>query len=539
VVLPGRVVVLGLDGATWDLLDVLVHAGKMPNLGALVKRGARGRMRSVSPPVTAPAWISMATGVNPGRHGCFDFNRPQGSLGTLRPLQTWDIAEKTFYEILEERGRRSILVNLPGTFPPLTRQITLTSLLTQGDDAVFPRDLKGRHPALAGYRIFPDTTLRLRGDAGAYLRDIRAVEAGRAAAVKALWDEPWDVFFAVVSGTDWVSHEAFGALLRGEWDLAREGAGVFEDADALLGWIAQRLGPEDHLLLVSDHGFREAKGVLFINEWLIRKGFARPDFARPAFPASHRMEEQAQREALRGASRIPRSILGTAFHYLPARLAAKALRRLGVRWPFSLAVDAARSRAWVLTAESSGVTVNEAGRWQDGTVKGGDVPALVSGLLERLGGLKDPDGAPVFESARDRAEVYRGICTGNAPHVVLEPGPWGIAAAVRSLPGAPFVRRSVGIHSPEGIFAGFGPAFAEGAEVGGMTVLDVAPLLFLLAGEAIPSGLDGGLHGSLFKRGFLDRSPAEYRDVSPPVREEGTLEGEEVQARLRGLGYMG
>lgn len=537
--MTGRVVVLGFDGATWDLLDLLIQAGKMPNLASIAKRGIRGGLRSVSPPVTAPAWISMATGVNPGRHGCFDFNRPEGSLGSLRPLQTWDIAEKTFYEVLEERGLRTILVNLPGTFPPLTRQVTLTSLLTRGDQAVFPPELRERHPELGAYRIFPDASLRARGESSAYLQDIRAVELARASCIRALWDEPWDTFFAVVSGTDWVSHEAFPALVRGEWDRAPEAVSVFEDADRLLGWIAERLKPEDHLLLVSDHGFRRAHGVLFLNEWLIRKRYALPDFSRPGFPPSHQMEEKAQREALKGSAKLPAALLGASFGFFPARMAAKALRRLGVPWPYSLSVNAGASRAWSLTAEASGITVNEAGRWSDGTVPRTDVLPLVGTLRRQLESLKGPGGEPAFDAVWGREEIYTGIITGEAPHIVLQPGAWGIAAAVRTLPGKPFVLHPMGIHAPAGIFAGFGPAFPSGAESPELSVMDIAPLIFHLNGESIPSDLDGKLLPGLFRKGFLeDRKPV-YKEVAAPHRVKGTMDAEEIQSRLRGLGYMG
>ena len=186
--MTGRVIVLGWDGATWTLLDRLMADGKLPNLKALCERSAHSTMVSAHPPVTAPAWVSMATGVNPGRHGCFDFNKSDGTLGKLRPLQAWDIAEKTFYEVLEERGRRVVLINLPVTYPPLTSHITLTSLLTQGDNAVFPEQLKEKHPALKAYRCFPDTVLRAKGDIAGYLRDIRALEAARFECLKALWD---------------------------------------------------------------------------------------------------------------------------------------------------------------------------------------------------------------------------------------------------------------------------------------------------------------------------------------------------------------
>ena len=264
-----RVAVVGFDGATWTLLDRLAAEGRMPNLASLMRRSVHGAMASAHPPVTAPAWVSLATGVNPGRHGCFDFNRPDGGLASIRPLQAWDIGEKTFYEVLEERGRRAVLVNLPVTYPPLSGHPTLTSLLTQGDNAVFPESLRERFPLLGGYRTFPDARLRARGDVAAYLRDIRDVEVARFDAVRSLWDEPWDVFFVVFSGTDWVSHEAFPDLSRGRYDRFPEALGMFEDADRYLGWVAERLGADDHLLLVSDHGFTTAKGIFYLNEWLM------------------------------------------------------------------------------------------------------------------------------------------------------------------------------------------------------------------------------------------------------------------------------
>src|SRR5512135_1292449 len=177
--MTGRVIVIGWDGATWSLLDRLVADGKLPNLQRLAGRSVHSTMVSAHPPVTAPAWVSLATGVNPGRHGCFDFNKTDGELGKLRPLQAWDIAEKTFYEVLEERGRKVVLINLPVTYPPLTKHVTLTSLLTQGDNAVFPETLKEKHPELRNYRCFPDTALRARGQVEAYLKDIRALEWAR------------------------------------------------------------------------------------------------------------------------------------------------------------------------------------------------------------------------------------------------------------------------------------------------------------------------------------------------------------------------
>ena len=538
--MTGRVVVLGWDGATWSLVDRLMADGKLPNLKALCERAAHSTMVSAHPPVTAPAWVSMATGVNPGRHGCFDFNKSDGTLGRLRPLQAWDIAEKTFYEVLEERGRKVVLINLPVTYPPLTSHITLTSLLTQGDNAVFPEQLKEKHPALKAYRCFPDTVLRAKGDIVGYLRDIRALEAARFECLKALWEEAWDCMFCVLSGTDWVSHEAFPELMRGEYEKVPDALGMFQDADRTLGWILERLAPEDHLLMVSDHGFCTAKGVFYLNEYLEEEGLLVPDYARPTFPPSHRMEEAAMKAAEGKKARVPAAILCGVHKYAAVRFFAKVARKLGVTWPLSLGVDHPASKASTLTAECHGVTIHDETAFPDGRVADSEVPGLASQLEMRFKTLLDPDGEPVFAAARRREEVYHGSKTQDAAHILLGPDKWGVAAAIKALKTIPFVRHPMGIHASEGLFLGAGPAFASGRLPDrSVDITDVAPLIFHLLGEPIPEGLDGHLVAPLFKDGHLDAHPAAYAPVTLPDRAPKDTDSEAIQERLRGLGYMG
>ena len=538
--MAGRVIVVGFDGGTWSLLDLLASAGRMPNLARLLKGSVHAPMRSVQPPVTAPAWVTLATGVNPGRHGCFDFNKPDGGLSRLRPLQSWDIVEKTFYEVLEERGRKCILVNLPVSCPPLTKNATLTSLLTQGDDAVFPPELKAKHPALSGYRIFPDTRLRVQGRLEEYLEDVRAVERARFDCVQALWDEPFDCFFVVFSGMDWVSHEAFPDLIEGRMERQPRALGMFEDADRYLGWFCERLGPEDHLLLVSDHGFAKAKGIFYINEWLEEGGYLVPDYAKPAFPPTHRMEAAAL-EAMQGRGRsLSPSVLSAVHTGGGARFLAKAYRRLGGTWPISLTVDARASKASTLTAECMGVTVHEYGVFPEGQVTRQAARALRERLRSELRNLKDPEGEGVFSCVDRREDVYSGPETEKAADLLLGPGPWGVAAAIKALKNIPFVFHPTGIHSPEGIFLGYGRGFGQGRlPAGAVALQDVAPLIFYFLGEAIPQGLDGRLVSELMADGQLQIIHPRYSPVFRPTRARADLDAEAIQERLKGLGYMG
>ena len=68
-----KVFVLGLDGATWDVLEPLIQDGLLPNLARLRKQGSWGSLTSVFPPLSPVAWTGVMTGKNSGKHGIFEF----------------------------------------------------------------------------------------------------------------------------------------------------------------------------------------------------------------------------------------------------------------------------------------------------------------------------------------------------------------------------------------------------------------------------------------------------------------------------------
>jgi len=133
-----RVLVMGLDGATWDLLMPLAKEGFLPILDKLIKGGSYGELERTMPPVTAPVWASFAMGKNPGKTGIFDYLLPKSSLGDLATIILKDICGKPFYEILDDNDKKTIMVNLPLSYPPRTSGPTITSILTQGDKLIFP-----------------------------------------------------------------------------------------------------------------------------------------------------------------------------------------------------------------------------------------------------------------------------------------------------------------------------------------------------------------------------------------------------------------
>ncbi|HET8675412.1 MAG TPA: alkaline phosphatase family protein, partial [Blastocatellia bacterium] len=113
-----KVLVIGLDGASFNVLDPLIEKGYMPNLARLVATGTRADLETTFPPITAVAWSSFMTGKNPGKHGIFEFvRRDHGTKRELAVNATYRQG-RAIWDLMGEAGKRVIVHNFPCTYPP-------------------------------------------------------------------------------------------------------------------------------------------------------------------------------------------------------------------------------------------------------------------------------------------------------------------------------------------------------------------------------------------------------------------------------------
>ena len=137
-----KVFIVSLDGATFDILIPFMRQGCMPNLQRLMQDSLSAELESVIPAVTAPAWTSFMTGNNPSKHGVFGFTQFDPADNRVKLTNARDIKSKTLWQVLSEKGKRSIVVNLPYTTPPYP----INGILVNGWDSpprnfTFPEDL--------------------------------------------------------------------------------------------------------------------------------------------------------------------------------------------------------------------------------------------------------------------------------------------------------------------------------------------------------------------------------------------------------------
>jgi len=126
-----RTFILGIDGATWTVLDAMIARGVMPNLARLKARSAHGDMLSCVPPVTSAAWTTMVTGNGPQRHGVYDHRRYDAEMRRMRVNHSGRVRVPTMFHKLSDAGRTVVSINVPVTYPPLK----IRGLVVSGLDA--------------------------------------------------------------------------------------------------------------------------------------------------------------------------------------------------------------------------------------------------------------------------------------------------------------------------------------------------------------------------------------------------------------------
>lgn len=557
-----RVLVIGLDGATLDLVEPWARAGKLPALAGLMQRGAWARLRSVLPVLSPSAWASFLTGVNPGRHGIYDFIRRAPDGYGLRLTHLGHNRAQTVWRILNAQGRKTIVLNVPTTYPPEPLDGVMASGL--GTPAFKPfayPESMGAELEQRGYRTDFDLAYR-PGREEAYLSG--QMEHTRRQAGAALWlmrTQPWDLFCYVIRGTDEIphffwrhmdaAHPAHDAQAAAPWcDAVLE---YYQLCDRLLGEFLEAAGPDTTAFVVSDHGMGPLYRDVFLNEWLRQQGYLARRAQRPARRAwLARLGITRQRGSAVLRALGLRRLEGAVKERLGERLDAMVPR--DVVQDLDEAVDWTRTRAYSFGYHGQ-IYLNVRGREPQGTVAPGqEYESLRCEIIDKLTGLTDPaDGRPVVTEVYRAEQLYTGPMLAEAPDIVVMMR--DLAYITRhgyefgEVPGMVFVaphQWQSASHRLNGLWIAAGPGIAGiGKELSSASIMDVLPTLLHVMSAAVPSGLDGKIAEEWLDDEARGRSPKFTEDtalgMSKGLEPHDFTEEEEAQVtkRLKDLGYLG
>ncbi|MGQ0722188.1 MAG: alkaline phosphatase family protein [Candidatus Eiseniibacteriota bacterium] len=290
---PPRVVIIGIDGFDWNLVDPLVERGTMPVLADLLRRGTRADLLTLVPLEKSPViWTTIATGRLPAEKGRGFLVPAQGEDGAARQVYTaWHRTTRAFWNIVSEAGLSVSVLGWLETWPAEEVNGTIVTdyvkyFVAQGAEGA---GTTGRtHPAQLEQEIEPlvvradsiaDESLRVLLGEGIGAEPPRGAREGMdalrwiwagdltfaAVAREFLRNRPEDVMAVYLRGPDAVCHQFWGdreRVAQGDTTASTRLFGqtvdrYLEETDRLLGGILREIDlRRTSVLLVSDHGFQ-------------------------------------------------------------------------------------------------------------------------------------------------------------------------------------------------------------------------------------------------------------------------------------------
>ncbi len=558
-----KVFVLGLDGATWDILEPLAGSGALPNLARLRAQGVSGTLQSIFPPLSPVAWTGVMTGKNSGKHGVFEFLEYEHNPLGGRVNSSRAIKADLVWEIAGRHGKATVAGGVPMSYPPRRAPgFYLGDFLSPPHAADFASDpaILAELEAHLGMPYRPwSTAVHDGGHEAEVLAELTDFLDHHLKAVRFLMNRcDWDLFMYDLMATDRIQHELWHAwdpshrlAIGRDLSKVRDGFLAFwSRLDDGIGQIEADLPADTALILMSDHGFGPIDWYVNFNVWLLEQGFIALDDSFYVRQKHWFYRRGVTPEWFYGLM----AKFGFAQNRV-SRFRGKQLSKLD-QWADEVFlskrhIDWSKTRAYA-QGNFGQIFLNQKGRQPQGCVAPEDARPLLNDLKARLQELQHPEtGEPLVERVFERDELYQGPHTKLAPDLTVVLGDW----RYRTIGLYDFTTNKVippafgptGDHRMEGVLVASGPAFRAGATPQGATLLDIAPTILHLLGVPIPDDMDGRVLDELLdpalamasysstENASVSQAASSNGDTPSPYSEE---EDAAIQRRLADLGYL-
>ena len=531
-----QTILIGLDGASFTILDHLMEEGIMPFLKKFVSEGCRGELTSVIPPLTPPAWTSMITGCRPATHGVVDFLQFESPKSRyIKWISFKDIRRETIWSIVSRQGMRAGSLNFIAMNPPpeisgyIIPGFVSWRFLSKNS---YPADLFDRLQCIEGFDV-KEMALNFREEEKAVkgcqkeeyenwiMLHIRRERQWFQVVKHLMENDPCHLLGIIFDGLDRIQHVCWrfldpsclpSSLSPWEERTRQLCLQYFQELDGFLKHIVTHAAPEANIFIASDHGFGPTSQILYINQWLCEKGYLRWKENTPVF-------EDDQES-------------------------------LGVESPYRslLHLDWKNTKAYAATASSNGINIQVAGKRGEDGIPPEEYHSFRRELIERLKRecIAPQTKAPLIKKIWTKEESFAGDYIDYAPDLTLmlqDSGFFSVNPAEGYFRPRSLVR---GTHRPEGVFMAAGPSIKKGKLLSPLSIVDVTPALLYTLRIPIPSNMEGKVDLRVFDPTFLHMTPVEIGEPTlPPAtfQESATQiedkEGQEqIMLRLKSLGYI-
>jgi predicted AlkP superfamily phosphohydrolase/phosphomutase len=527
---------IGLDGATFSILDPLMENGTMPFLKEFVRMGTRAELMSTTNPLTPPAWISLVTGRTPGNHGVFDFiwaeERKTDHYFTLHNFG--DIKCETIWSIVSRHKGSVCSLNFPMMSPPPAVTGCVVPGLVSWKHLrrnVYPADLYEKLKKLPGFNakeLAWDFELEKKAEKGVAEEEyehwvefhIRRERLWFEIARYLMKHEPCDLMAVLFDGPDKILHMGYRFLdpklltdSPSDWESKIRNLCLeyFRELDGFIAEIVNLAGTDTRIFMASDHGFGPSREVFRVNAWLQSKGYL-------TWKDLTGLDEKSRESAQRVIDR----------HFV--------------------LLDWDKTSAYARTNTSNGIYIRVAKNSEQTGVPLEKYESFRTHLIEELKEVRNPEtGEQIIQRILTKEEAYPGSNNEQAPDLMLVMRDHSFISIHNKNPIIYRRPHIEGTHYPEGIFLARGPGIRKGEAVSPLSIEDVTPCLLYSLGLDVPKNFDGQMPAQVFENSYADTYPVKIGEPTKSV-DSGTGEtGEdsmneeakkEIFEQLKALGYM-
>jgi len=482
---------IGLDGANFKVIKPMIEKGKLPNFKKILDKGFSSVLKATHPPSTFPGWPTIATGLNPGKHGIYGFFNPEKRFPLVS--KKISIVEADYInKRLNQAGNlwdliglkyKVCLINYPGTYPPKKiNGVMVTGLLTSSigrKKFTFPDKLaKEIETAVPDYEI----DVKFQVDKTKALENVNRAAQKRFKLLNHFLKGRFDFYCVVFTGLDRIQH-----YLWGESEVEKH----YGLLDQFLGILMEKR-KEDNFMIVSDHGFQKNEYYFYINAWLIKNGFLQ-------ISSKNRLSRNYLMRKI-GLNKknilklLKMSHLSTLLRLIPMKFKGVvpenkiSIEEVGVDWGNSL--------AYATYSMENGIYLNLKGREPKGAVNEDDYEKTRDSIIKKL----EED----FEiKCWRKEEIYSGPYLKHLPDIILDIREQGlrfnsaISDVVKEKVDYQKTEEPQGFHHPDGIFLACGPDIRAG-KLSKMDQVDVLPTVLHFLGLEVPENADGKVVREVF-----------------------------------------
>ena len=554
-----KVVIIGIDGGTFKIIDPMIKRGELPVLDDLMRSGASGILKSTYPPITAAAWVSFMTGKNPGKHGFFDFREynPKEYILSNIPLEKDAVSEnvqnlhssrfhgQTIWDFLSEAGYEINVVAVPVTYPPWK----INGRMVAGypsPDYDKPKTYPPEWSEEIG-RIFNMSAVNYSKLDEFIIECKELVKRKGKIILEQMKSKKGEVFAVVFSSSDFAQHYFWQFLEQQNHMYSSVISEIYKEIDKVAGQILDHCEENTTVAVMSDHGFMKHPVKYFnVNSWLLRESYISLKKNSGAVKINiltgilnYFLDQLKNRKA------HWRILLREKISRMPAFIQRWAAQKYYqsdlIDW------DKTKAYRFKMYGTIDGIVINQKDRQERGIIDPvNDFEKLRNEIIDKLLKERDPaTGKNIVVEAHRREDLYQGEYLDSAPDIVIMLnedyiGGVDLEGDVISLVSEDVKETLSGIHDQDGILILKSVNVKKGIKINFADIVDVTPTILYDLNLPIPDDLDGKILYDIFNDSYKKNLPVYYsRTARLENKQDLSSEDEEsVKESLRSLGYL-